>query len=107
MQGLSEEGLTYAFNAIPDKPPTIALAKDPEAQQSGSLQLNYKMEDDYGVVEAKACSHSRAAKPDAGEPRSSVRPARDGAGAAASPGQERRRADHQGFRAIIRGPAPT
>jgi len=48
------DDLTYAFNAIPDKPPVIALTKDPEPQASGSLQLNYKMEDDYGVVEAKA-----------------------------------------------------
>ena len=31
MRGLSEEDLTYAFNAIPDKPPVIALTKDPEA----------------------------------------------------------------------------
>jgi uncharacterized protein (TIGR02302 family) len=54
VRGLSDDDLTYAFNAIPDKPPVIALAKDPEAQPSGSLQLNYKMEDDYGVVEAKA-----------------------------------------------------
>src|SRR5215471_3218072 len=52
VRGLSDDDLTYAFNAIPDKPPVIALTKDPEAQQSGSLQLNYKMEDDYGVVEA-------------------------------------------------------
>ena len=54
VRGLSEDDLTYAFNAIPDKPPVIALAKDPEPQARGSLQLNYKMEDDYGVVEAKA-----------------------------------------------------
>jgi uncharacterized protein (TIGR02302 family) len=54
VRGLGDEDLTYAFNAIPDKPPVIALAKDPEVQPGGSLQLNYKMEDDYGVVEAKA-----------------------------------------------------
>ena len=70
MHGLSEDDLTYAFNTIPDKPPTIALAKDPEAQQSGSLQLNYKMEDDYGVVEAKALFALKSAKPEAGEPHS-------------------------------------
>jgi uncharacterized protein (TIGR02302 family) len=29
VHGLGEEDLTYAFNAIPDKPPTIALTKDP------------------------------------------------------------------------------
>src|SRR5215472_1240082 len=54
VRGLSDDDLTYAFNAIPDKPPVIALTKDPEPQPSGSLQLSYKMEDDYGVVEAKA-----------------------------------------------------
>src|SRR6516165_835076 len=54
IHGLSEEDLTYAFNAIPDRPPTIEFTKDPETQQSGAVQLNYKMEDDYGVVSAKA-----------------------------------------------------
>src|SRR5215471_12658305 len=39
VRGLSDDDLTYAFNAIPDKPPVIALAKDPEPQPSGSLQL--------------------------------------------------------------------
>ena len=62
VRGLSDDDLTYAFNAIPDKPPVIALAKDPEAQQGGSLQLNYKMEDDYGVVEAKALFALKGAK---------------------------------------------
>ncbi len=62
VRGLSDDDLTYAFNAIPDKPPVIALAKDPEPQQSGSLQLNYKMEDDYGVVEAKALFALKGAK---------------------------------------------
>ena len=54
VRGLSAEDLTFAFNAIPDKPPTIALTKDPEPQARGSLQLSYKMEDDYGVVQARA-----------------------------------------------------
>ena len=35
-------------------PPTIALAKEPEPQLRGSLLLNYKLEDDYGVVDAQA-----------------------------------------------------
>ena len=51
---LGEDDLSYGFNAIPDKPPVITLAKDPEAQPGGSLKLTYKMEDDYGVVEARA-----------------------------------------------------
>ena len=39
---------------IPDRAPTIALIKDPERQARGALRLDYKMEDDYGVVEAQA-----------------------------------------------------
>src|SRR5712691_3347591 len=66
VHGLSEEDLTYAFNAIPDRPPTIELTKDPEPQARGTLQLNYKMEDDYGVVEAKALFALKGAK--AGDP---------------------------------------
>jgi uncharacterized protein (TIGR02302 family) len=46
--------LTWAFTAIPDRPPTIALIKPPERQTRGSVRLDYKMDDDYGVVEAKA-----------------------------------------------------
>jgi len=46
--------VTWSFTAIPDRPPSIALAKDPEPQVRGSLQLIYKIEDDYGVVDARA-----------------------------------------------------
>jgi len=46
--------LGWQFTAIPDKPPTIALAKDPEPQTRGALQLQYKLEDDYGVIGAQA-----------------------------------------------------
>jgi uncharacterized protein (TIGR02302 family) len=48
------EDVAWTFNAIPDRPPTIALAKEPEPQLRGSLLLNYKVEDDYGVVDAQA-----------------------------------------------------
>jgi len=44
----------WQFAATPDRPPTIALAKDPERQARGSLQMSYKLEDDYGVTEAHA-----------------------------------------------------
>ena len=44
----------WRFSALADRPPTIALAKDPERQARGSLQLSYKIEDDYGVTEAHA-----------------------------------------------------
>jgi uncharacterized protein (TIGR02302 family) len=51
--GLGSDDLTYAFNAIPDRPPVISLVKA-EPQHNGSLQLSYRLEDDYGVVDAKA-----------------------------------------------------
>ncbi len=54
LRGIANEDVTWAFNAIPDRPPTIALAKDPEPQARGALQLSYKIEDDYGVTEAHA-----------------------------------------------------
>jgi uncharacterized protein (TIGR02302 family) len=46
--------VTWTFSAVPDRAPTISLTKDPEAQARGAMQLSYKIEDDYGVVEAKA-----------------------------------------------------
>ena len=51
----------WKFSAIPDRAPSISLAKDPERQARGSLQLSYKLEDDYGVTEAQA---HFAARPD-------------------------------------------
>jgi uncharacterized protein (TIGR02302 family) len=48
------DGLTWPFNAIPDQPPTIALTKDPQQQNRGSLLLSYRLEDDYGVTQAEA-----------------------------------------------------
>ena len=51
----------WAFVATPDRPPTIALAKDPERQARGSLKLSYKLEDDYGVSEAQAHVAARPA----------------------------------------------
>ena len=46
--------LTWPFNAIPDNPPTIALTKDPQEQNRGSLLLSYRLTDDYGVTQAEA-----------------------------------------------------
>ncbi len=53
MHGAGDD-LTWAFNVIPDRAPTIALTKDPEQGAHGSLLLSYRLEDDYGVTEAKA-----------------------------------------------------
>ncbi len=46
--------IVWAFNAIPDRAPTIELTKDPEPQARGAVPLSYKLEDDYGVIEAQA-----------------------------------------------------
>lgn len=44
----------WKFTATADRAPSIALAKDPERQARGALQLSYRLEDDYGVSEAHA-----------------------------------------------------
>jgi uncharacterized protein (TIGR02302 family) len=62
----------WKFTAIPDRAPTIALAKDPERQARGSLQLSYKIEDDYGVTEAQA--HVAVRPTDAPKPTTEPRP---------------------------------
>jgi uncharacterized protein (TIGR02302 family) len=59
----------WRFSALPDRPPTIALAKDPERQARGSLQLSYKIEDDYGVTEAHAQFAARTKAADGAEVR--------------------------------------
>ncbi|CAN5398856.1 hypothetical protein BH11PSE4_BH11PSE4_07740 [soil metagenome] len=63
----------WTFAATADRPPRISLAKDPERQARGSLQMSYKLEDDYGVTEAHAQFTARSpeskAAPDAAKPR--------------------------------------
>jgi len=54
MRGVVGTDLTWSFTAVPDRPPTIALLKEPERQARGALRLDYKVEDDYGVVGAQA-----------------------------------------------------
>src|SRR6266853_2358890 len=54
VRGAAASDVTWQFTAIPDKPPTIALAKEPEGQARGALPLSYKLEDDYGVIGAQA-----------------------------------------------------
>ena len=56
----------WTFSAIPDRAPTISLAKDPERQARGSLQMSYKIEDDYGVTEAQARFAVRPGEPPKG-----------------------------------------
>ena len=54
VHGVLGNDLVWNFTAIPDRAPTIELTKDPERQARGALRLDYKMDDDYGVIEAKA-----------------------------------------------------
>jgi uncharacterized protein (TIGR02302 family) len=59
----------WKFAATPDRAPTITLAKDPERQARGSLQMSYKLEDDYGVTEARAQFAARDLPQGTAEPR--------------------------------------
>ncbi|MGI9403401.1 MAG: TIGR02302 family protein, partial [Hyphomicrobium sp.] len=43
----------WTFDVIADNAPKIAHAKDPARTRRGSLRLNYKVEDDYGVASAE------------------------------------------------------
>lgn len=44
----------WAFYVKPDKPPVVAITKQPERTRRGSMKLTYSAEDDYGVVSANA-----------------------------------------------------
>ncbi len=54
VHGVLGSDLSWNFIAVPDRAPTIELTKDPERQARGALRLDYKMDDDYGVVDAQA-----------------------------------------------------
>src|SRR5262249_20600931 len=43
VRGVGDEDLVWNFTAIPDRAPTISLAKEPEPQARGALQLVYKI----------------------------------------------------------------
>jgi len=68
VRGAAARDLSWHFTAIPDNPPTIALAKDPEGQARGALQLSYKVEDDYGVVGAQATFKLQSVEGTNGQP---------------------------------------
>lgn len=59
----------WKFTATGDRPPSIALARDPERQARGSLQMSYKIEDDYGVTEARAQFAARESDAKGAKPR--------------------------------------
>jgi len=64
------EQFVWSFTAIPDRVPAIALTREPEPQGRGSLLLAYKMEDDYGVIDAQATfSLKPPSKPEERSPR--------------------------------------
>jgi uncharacterized protein (TIGR02302 family) len=72
LQGVGS-GLVWRFTAIPDRPPTIALTRDPEPEARGSLKLEYKVTDDYGVVDAHA-TFKLADDPEAEKPAKPAHP---------------------------------
>ena len=49
-----EARYSWVFQVIPDLPPTIALTKPPQQGARGSLILDYRATDDYGVASAEA-----------------------------------------------------
>lgn len=55
---LTEENGTqieqWSFAIIPDEPPVIRFAEDPQRAANGALELIYEIEDDYGAVSAEA-----------------------------------------------------
>lgn len=54
LSGVGRNNPVWTFSAIPDRAPNISLIKEPERQARGALRLDYRMDDDYGVVEARA-----------------------------------------------------
>ena len=67
LHGVVGTDLTWNFTAIPDRPPTIELIKEPQRQARGALRLDYKMDDDYGVIGAQA-TFTLKDDPDADKP---------------------------------------
>lgn len=74
VKGLPGGALSWPFNAVPDLPPKISFTQEPETSGRGTLTLNYKLEDDYGVASAEA--RISALPPEAGAlaPRALVPP---------------------------------
>ena len=62
LRGVVGTDLTWNFTAIPDRPPTITLIGEPQRQVRGALRVDYKVEDDYGVVSAQATFARKASE---------------------------------------------
>ena len=54
VQALGADMAAWTFGVTPDELPQIALTGPPERSARGSLKLNYKVSDDYGVASAVA-----------------------------------------------------
>src|SRR4029078_7294199 len=54
VHGVLGSDLVWNFTAIPDTAPSVRLIRGPARQARGALRLDYRVEDDYGVIEAKA-----------------------------------------------------
>jgi len=75
VHGVLGSDLVWNFTAIPDRAPTIDLIRDPERQARGALRLDYRVEDDYGVIEAKATfTRKEDRRPTSRRARCSARP---------------------------------
>ena len=61
VRGVVGREINWQFTAIPDRAPNVELTKDPERQARGALRLDYKMDDDYGVIEGKATFELKSA----------------------------------------------
>jgi uncharacterized protein (TIGR02302 family) len=68
LKGVGSGEPVWTFSAIPDRAPTVALIRDPERQARGSVRLDYKVDDDYGVVEGKATFALKPETPSAEQP---------------------------------------
>ncbi len=69
VQGVGRD-LVWNFTAIPDRAPLVELIRDPERQARGSLRLDYRVEDDYGVIGGQATFAPKSSEQQPGqEPR--------------------------------------
>jgi uncharacterized protein (TIGR02302 family) len=54
LHDVGDADLVWSFNAIADRPPTIAMTREANVVGRGALSLGYRLEDDYGVTAAEA-----------------------------------------------------
>jgi uncharacterized protein (TIGR02302 family) len=55
---------SWQIEIIPDNPPTIAFAKNPEGTTHAALRIDYQASDDYGVESAKAVIQREGGNPE-------------------------------------------